>query len=147
MDSFTIEKEIFINASPVLVFDMLTSSEQIVKYFPLKEVISEWEEGKEVLYKGEIDNKSFTDYGVIDIISRPDEYKYTYWSDNHGTERTPENHVSICYKLSKNASGTKLELVQSNLRSKEMFQMMDVTVWDFLLNNMKNYIESNGPVN
>jgi uncharacterized protein YndB with AHSA1/START domain len=143
MDNFTIEKEIFINASPELVFDMLTNSAQVIKYFPLKEVVSEWKVGSEVLYKGEVDNKSFTDYGVIDVISRPDEYKYTYWSDNHGTDRTPENHLSIRYKLSKEGKGTKLELVQSNLRSKEMFQMMDATVWDFLLNNMKNHIESN----
>ncbi len=142
MNTFTIKKEIYIDAPPELVFDALTNSEEIIKYFPLKEVVSEWKVGSEVLYKGEINSQRFTDYGLIEIISRPNKYKYTYWSDNHGTERTPENHLSICYELSKNGDGTKLELEQSHLKSKEMFQMMNSVVWDSLLNNMKNHIES-----
>ncbi len=142
MSTFTIKKEIFINAPPELVFDALTNADEIVKYFPLKEVVSEWEVGSEVFYKGEINNQEFTDYGVIEVLSRPNKYKYTYWSDNHGTERTPENYLSITYELSRNGDGTKLELEQGNLKSKEMFQMMDTVVWDSLLDNMKNHIES-----
>ncbi len=139
---FTIKKEIFIDASPELVFDTLTNSDEIIKCFPLKEVVSEWKVGSEVLYKGEINSKEFTDYGVIEILSRPEKYKYSYWSDNHATERVPENHLSICYELSKNGDGTKLELVQSNLKSDEMFLLMDTVVWEALLNNMQNHIEA-----
>lgn len=113
------------------------------KEFNNNEVISKWEVGSEVLYKGEIDNNKFIDHGLIEILSRPSEYKYSYWSDNHGTERTPDDHLSICYKLSKDASGTKLELEQSNIKSKEMYEMMDATVWDYLLNSMNNHIEKN----
>jgi len=143
MDSFTIKKEITINALPELVFDMLTDSDQIIKYYPLNEVVSKWEVGSEVLYKGEIDNNKFIDHGRIEVLSRPSEYKYSYWSDNHGTERTPENHLSISYKLSKETNGTKLELEQSNIKSKEMYEMMNATVWDYLLNSMKSHIEKN----
>ena len=70
MESYTIKKEIKIFASPSVVFDNLTSSEEIIKYFPLKEVISSWKEGSEILYKGEINNQAFTDYGIIDVLSR-----------------------------------------------------------------------------
>ena len=143
MNSFSIEKEITINASPEIVFDMLTNSEQIIRYYPLNEVISEWKVGSNVLYKGEIDNKKFTDYGVIEIISRPTQYKYTYWSDNHGTENTPENQITISYNLTNIKNATRLELKQTNLRSKEMFEIMDSTVWPYLLDSMKNYIEKN----
>jgi len=141
MNSFIIKKELFIKAHVNLVFDMLTNSEEIIKYFPLKEVTSDWKVGSEVLYKGEVEQNKFTDYGIIKIISRPYQYKYSYWSDSHGTERTPENYLSISYKLSKIESGTILTLEHGNLRSKQMFQMMDETVWDFLLNNLKNHVE------
>jgi len=143
MNTFTVKKTIFVDVAPELVFDALTNSEEITKYFPLKEVVSEWKVGSEVLYKGEINGQNFSDFGVIEILTRPNKYKYTYWSDNHGTERTPENHLSITYVISKNGDGTKLELEQSNLKSKEMFQMMDEVVWDSLLNNLKNHVESN----
>ena len=85
MDTFTIEKEIKINSPIEDVFSSLTDSEEIVKYFPLKSVKSEWEEGKEVLYKGEVNGVPFTDYGVIEKLSSPSIYRYRYWSDNHGT--------------------------------------------------------------
>jgi len=143
MDSFSIEKEIIINSSPEDVFEMLTNSDEIIKYYPLNEVISEWKVGSEVLYKGEVNNNKFTDYGVINVISRPIQYMYTYWSDNHGTENTPENQITISYNLTNIENGTKLELTQTNLRSKELFEMMNLTVWPYLLNSMKTYIENN----
>lgn len=143
MDRFTIEKNIIIKSSPENVFEMLTNSDEIIKYYPLNEVVSEWKVGSEVLYKGEINNNKFTDYGVINIITRPKKYMYTYWSDNHGTENTPENQITISYNLSKVQNGTKLELIQTNIHSKEMFEMMDTTVWPYLLNSLKTYIESN----
>jgi len=142
MKSYTINKEIEISASPSVVFDILTNSEEIIKYFPLKEVISSWKEGSEILYKGEINNQAFTDYGKIDVLSRPKTFKYTYWSDNHGTERKPENHLSIKYELENHNNGTKLKLEHSNLKNKEMYNMMNDSVWEYLLNNMKIHIES-----
>ena len=60
MNTLTIKKEIFINAAPELIFDALTNSEEIIKYFPLKEVVSDWRVGSEVFYKGEINGKKFT---------------------------------------------------------------------------------------
>ena len=142
MESYTIKKEIKILASPSVVFDNLTSSEEIIKYFPLKEVISSWKEGSEILYKGEINNQAFTDYGKIDVLSRPNTFKYTYWSDNHGTERKPENHLSIKYELECHDNATKLKLEHSNLKNKEMYNMMNDSVWEYLLNNLKTHIES-----
>ncbi len=144
MTAFTIRKELRIDAAREVVFDALTSSEEIVKYFPLKEVVSEWKVDGEVLYKGEVDGAAFTDYGVIEILSRPVIYRYRYWSDNHGTERTPENHISIAYELSEDGGGTMLKLEQSNLPSRELFEMMETVVWDSLLGSLKDYLESGG---
>ena len=142
MNNLSIKKEIMIDASPESVFDALTNSKEIVKYFPLKEVISDWSPGGEVLYKGELDGKDFTDYGVIRTLSRPHRYEYSYWSDNHGTERTPENHLSISYDLSPAGEGTKLNLEQNNIQSEEMFKQMDTMVWDYLRGSLKSYIEA-----
>ena len=142
MKTDTIKKGILIQATPEFVFDKLIRSEDIVKYFPLKEVISDWNVGCEVLYKGEIDGQPFTDFGRIECLDRPKRYHYTYWSDNHGTERTPENHVSIRYQLSSKGKGTHLLLEQGNLPSEEMFKLMDAIVWDSLLDSMRAYIES-----
>lgn len=144
MTAVTIRKELHIDAAREVVFDALTCSEEIVKYFPLKEVVSEWKVDGEVLYKGEVDGAAFTDYGVIEVLLRPEIYRYRYWSDNHGTERTPENHISIAYELSADGDGTMLQLEQSNLKSRDLYEIMDTVVWDALLGSLKNYVESSG---
>lgn len=141
MNSFTIKKSVYIDAKPETVFDALTSSGDIVRYFPLKKVTSEWKVGSEIILDGEANGNAFRDYGLIQALSRPNQFKYSYWSDNHGTERTPENHLTIDYRLSAKQQGTNLELAQSNLRSEEMFRVMD-TVWDHLLCSLAKYVEN-----
>ena len=83
----SVKKEIFINNPPEEVFKILTDSNEIIQYFPLKKVISNWKIGSEILLKGEIDGNEFTDYGKIDKLLKNKIFQYSYWSDNHGTSR------------------------------------------------------------
>lgn len=140
MNTFTIKKHVNIQATPEAVFDALTSSADIVRYFPLKQVTSEWKAGGEILLDGEVNGHAFRDHGLIEVLSRPHQFRYSYWSDNHGTERTPENYLTIDYRLSATDRGTRLEMEQSNLRSEDMFQVMK-TVWDHLLTSLASYVE------
>lgn len=140
MKSFTVNKSLYISAKPEAVFDALTCSDDIIKYYPLKKVTSEWKVGGEVLLDGEINGKSFRDHGVIQALSRPTQFSYSYWSTNQGTERTPENDLTISYRLSPKEQGTQLDVEQSNIRSEEIFKMMG-SIWDSLLNSLKNYVE------
>lgn len=142
MDS-TIRKEIRIAAPVERVFSALTSSEEIPRYFPLKSVDSNWAVGGDVLYRGEVNGVPFTDFGVIEALSPPSEYRYRYWSDNHGTERRPENHLTIGYRLRASAEGTLLVVEQSNIRSTELYELMNGQVWEFLLGALKEYVEEN----
>lgn len=139
MNNFTIKKSVYIDAKPEAVYDALTSSDAIVNYLPIKKVTSEWKVGGEVLLDGEIDGKQFRDHGLIEILSRPTQFKYSYWSTNHGTERTPENYSTISYRLLPQQKGTQLDLEHSNLRA-EHKQIMD-TVWDTLLSGLRKYVE------
>jgi hypothetical protein len=93
------------------------------------------------LYKGEIDGATFTDFGVIETLVSPSNYTYQYWSDNHGTERTPENHITISYELSTKDGLTMLTVAQSNIRSSELYAQMNDGVWDYLLDALKQYVE------
>ena len=141
METYTIEKTIFIGVPVNVVFEALTNSSKIIQYYPLTEVICDWQVGSEIICKGTNDGKDFTDYGKIDILIPNQQFQYTYWSDNHGTEKTPENHLTICYTLDEVENGTIVKLKHSNLKSEAMYlQMMDV--WDFLLNSFQNFLEN-----
>lgn len=140
MDSFTLKKNIFIAAKPEVIFDALTSSKEIVKYYPLQKVTSEWQVDADILFEGEIDGHPFRDHGLIEVLSRPVQFKYRYWSDNHGTERIAANYINISYTLSPEREGTWLQLEQGNLPSEAMYQMM-IPIWDALLSSLKKFAE------
>ena len=140
METFTIEKTISIDASISDVFETLTDSEQIIQYYPLEEVVSDWQVGSEILFKGSIEGQKFIDYGKIDSLIPNQKFQYTYWSTNHGTARTPANHLTICYTLSETNQGTALQLEQKNIKSEQMYSQM-LNVWDFLLSNFKSFVE------
>lgn len=134
-------KSFYISATPEAVFDALTCSDDIIKYYPLIKVTSEWKVGGDLILDGEIDGNSFRDHGVIQALSRPTQFSYSYWSTNHGTERTPESHLTIAYRLSPEQQGTRLDVEQSNIRSEDLFGMMG-PIWDSLLTSLKTFVES-----
>jgi uncharacterized protein YndB with AHSA1/START domain len=142
LKTYSITKDIIINVKPEKVFDALTTSDEIVKYYPLKRVVSNWVIGDTVNYSGEVNEQPFTDYGVITELVRPIIYAYSYWSDNHGTEKTPDNHLNINYSLSLVNGVTQLTLTQDNIKSEEMFNLMNNIVWGMLLNSLKEHMES-----
>lgn len=141
MSVLTIEKQIRIAAPASKVFDALSDPEQIVQYYPIKSVTSSQEVSGAILFKGEVDGKPFTDYGMIEILDRPQRFRYHYWSDNHGTADTPENRMSIDYQLSCDGDDTVLTLTHSNLLSTDRQATM-TPAWDFLLGGLKNYLET-----
>ncbi|WKJ90070.1 SRPBCC domain-containing protein [Methylomonas montana] len=141
MSILTIEKQIRIAAPASRVFDALSDPEQIVQYYPIKSVTSSQEVSGPILFKGEVDGTPFTDYGIIEILDRPQHFRYHYWSDNHGTADTPENRMVIDYQLSSDGGDTVLTLTHSNLLSADRQAMM-APVWDFLLGGLKNYLET-----
>jgi uncharacterized protein YndB with AHSA1/START domain len=118
MTAFSIHKQISIDAPSSVVFDALTDSEKIVQYYPLKEVRSTWEIGSEIILKGSNENRDLTAFGTIEILVPHEKFLYSYWSDNHGTAKVPDNYLTICYTLHESDS-TNLELEQKKLKSQK----------------------------
>jgi uncharacterized protein YndB with AHSA1/START domain len=54
MSQFTVRKSIIINAEPSQVWDALTNPEKTKKYFFHSQVISDWQEGSTITFKGRI---------------------------------------------------------------------------------------------
>ncbi|MBI3351691.1 MAG: SRPBCC domain-containing protein [Nitrospirae bacterium] len=91
MTILSIKKEIQINASPTVVFEAITDPNRIICYYPINTVQSEGKIGGSIFFSGKNDGHTFTDYGTIEVFDNPYEFRYSYWSDNHGTVRAQEN--------------------------------------------------------
>lgn len=141
MERVTINKRIEISAPAAMLFDALTQPDQIICYYPVKRVESDMRVGGTVHYYGEHDGVSFTDFGTIDAFDRGRHFQYTYWSDNHGTERLPENHMTISYEIEADGSQSILIVAHRNAMSGEYSAVVD-GIWDVVLNQLKIFVES-----
>lgn len=140
MSRFSIKKQIYVDAAPERVFSNLTSASDMIRYFPLTKVTSDWTVGGEIILEGEVIGRPFRDHGIILALSPPKEFSYSYWSDNHGAERVTENYLTIEYHLAPHKQGTELVMRHTNIKSSNMFEVMD-SVWDYLLDSFAKYTE------
>lgn len=140
---FVVRKEIVLAAAPGQVFAALVEPEQLVRFWPFKEVVSGGEVGSAIVFRGEAGGAAFTDHGVIEVLEPPHRFRYNYWSDNHGTPDTPENRMVVDYRLVPEGAGCRLQLSHENLLSAERVAMMD-GVWDYLLALLRSHVEGAG---
>lgn len=137
---YTVHKEVVLEASTTRVFDALTDPTQIVAYWPLTSVESSREVGGPIVIKGDTEAGPFTDHGVIEAFDRPRHFRYNYWSDNHGTQDTPANRMSIDYAISPVGDHSLLSVTHANLGTAERHALM-TDAWDFLIAQLKEHVE------
>jgi uncharacterized protein YndB with AHSA1/START domain len=136
-----LKKTIEITASLMDVWDALTDRETIKKYFFGTEAISDWEEGSTLVFRGELDGKSYEDKGNI-LEAIPGELlEYDYWSGFSGLEDKPENYSRVTYILEQTVDGTILNLKQKGFAGEEALAHADGG-WTMVLQNLKELLES-----
>ncbi len=141
MDRLDIRKEIVLAAEPARVFAALTTPAEIVRYFPYRSVESEGRAGGAITFRGELQGRPFTDYGQITTWAPAREFAYAYWSDNHGTPRTPEHHLEIRYVLEPHAGGgTRLRVEHRNVPAGPYHAAM-TDAWDGLLAMLARHVD------
>jgi uncharacterized protein YndB with AHSA1/START domain len=133
MDRLTITKAIALPVPPARVFAALTTPQEIVAYFPFRTVESAGYVGGAITFHGELGGQPFVDYGEITAWHPGHEFAYTYWSDNHGTPRTPEHHLTIRYVLlPDDTGGTRLRVEHQGVPAGPYAETMN-RAWDDLL--------------
>ncbi|HZF66842.1 MAG TPA: SRPBCC family protein [Gemmatirosa sp.] len=146
MDRLTISKSIALPAPPARVFAALTTPDEIVAYFPFRRVESAGQVGGTITFHGELDGRPFTDHGEITAWVPEREFAYTYWSDNHGTPRTPEHYLTIRYVLTPDATGgTQLRVEHQRVPAGAYAETME-RVWDGLLGLLAAHLAPGAPV-
>lgn len=118
----------------------LTDPEIVKQYMFGSEVISDWQKGSSLIYKGIWEGKPFEDKGIILEIEPEKLLKATYYSALGGLEDKPENYNTVTYELVPEGSSTKLTVTQDNISKQES---ADYTAknWEMVLGTIKQLLE------
>lgn len=120
----------------------LTEAESVKILFWGSELVTTWEVGTPIAYRGEWEGVEFEDHGTVLAFDPPHLVKYNYWSSFAKDELAdlPENYQTITYTFEPSESGTTVSIEQDNIRSAEVMEHSEQN-WQHLLGAIKSMLE------
>lgn len=146
-ESFIIKKEIDFKASKEKIWDLVTNPQMTKQYMFGCEVLSNWQLGSSVIWKGKTEDGKEVVYvkGNITAIDPGQEVTFTMLDPNSGIEDIPENYVHLTYKVTPIENGSRLLINQVYLKTAadaEKRYKESLTGWDMVIEVMKKLIEN-----
>lgn len=138
--SFTAQIQRTIHASVDKVWDGLTNPELVRQYFFGTNMITSWEPGSSIFFRGEWEGTAYEDKGTVLRFEPGKLLEYDYLSSWSGDEDKPENYQRIVYEVAPSGSDTLLTITQSNIPSEDKKTHSEAN-WDTLVNQLRLLIE------
>jgi uncharacterized protein YndB with AHSA1/START domain len=129
-----------INAPVTKVWDAITKPELIKQYLFDTEVVSDWQVGSSIVYRGEWQGKPFEDKGKILKIEREKSLVSTHWSPLSGVPDSPENYHTVTYDLVPKGDQTEVTIAQDHNADEKEKEHSEEN-WRMVLLGMKNLLE------
>lgn len=132
---------ILVNCPVEKVWEALTDKSMIKQYFFGTEIITDWQEGSPILFKGIWDNVEYEDKGYILKIVPNNLIRYSYWSNQSGLADSIENYQNITYEIYPQDSGTLVVVTQDNIDTEENKINYEMNIWKVVLKGLKELLE------
>jgi len=139
-NSLTAHASIEINATPAAVWEGLTNPEIVKQYFFGTDLVTDWQVGHPVFFRGEWEGKSYEDKGEVLIFEPEKHIQINYWSNLSGTEDIPEDYAVIDYNLSRTDTGTLVSIDQTGSKD-ETSRDHSASSWQGVLAGLKQLLE------
>jgi len=130
-----------IEAPVAKVWDGLVSPAVIKQYMAGATVVTDWQEGSPIVWKGEWKGKPFEDKGRILEIEPERHLKYSHYSPLSGEPDKPESYHTVTIDLSKRQDGVYVALTQDHNGSDEAVAHSEKN-WKMMLEGLKKAVES-----
>jgi uncharacterized protein YndB with AHSA1/START domain len=143
MKSHVAVAEVQIDATPARVWSALTSPTEIEQYMFGSKVVTDWEPGSSIVWKGEYEGKSYEDHGEILEVEPKKRLVMTHYSPLGGKQDAPENYHTLTYELDEVDEGTtRVQLSQDNNETTEAAEHSKGN-WEKMLEGLKAVVERN----
>jgi uncharacterized protein YndB with AHSA1/START domain len=129
-----------IAAPAARVWDALVNPQLIKQYMFGTTVVSDWQQGSPITWKGEWKGKPYEDKGKILKVEPRRLLQYSHYSPLSGLPDTPENHHTVTIELSAEGAQTRVSLSQDNNPSEEAREQSEKN-WKMMLEGLKKLLE------
>ena len=129
-----------INTQIEKVWDALINPDMIKQYMFGADVVSDWKEGSQIIWRGEWEGKSFEDHGMITKMVPRKILEYKHYSESSGLPEKEENYHTVTIELKNEDPGVLVTLTQDNNGSSEEKEKSEKN-WTMMLESMKRLLE------
>jgi uncharacterized protein YndB with AHSA1/START domain len=129
------------SASRDEVWKALVDAEAIERYMFGTHVVTDWQEGSPILWKGTWNGRSYEDKGVILRFEPKRMLRYSHFSPLSGLPDKPESYHTVTVELSPAGAQTRVTLAQDNNPTEEARAHSEKN-WAMMLAALKDYLES-----
>lgn len=140
MSNLTAQASTGIAAPVAAVWEALTDPRLIKQYMFGTEVVSDWQEGSTILWRGEYEGRQYEDKGVILKLQPMRLLQYSHYSPLSGAPDTPENYHTVTIQLAGDAKTTQVRLTQDGNASEEE-RAHSAKNWEMVLDGLKKAAE------
>ncbi len=137
---FIARASISINVAREKVWQALVTPEAIRQYMFGTTVISNWQEGGSIVWKGEWKGRAYEDHGVILKLRQGEILQYTHFSPLSGLPDQPDNYHTVTIELSDDGDQTLVSLTQDNNPTEEA-RAHSQQNWEMMLAALKKFLE------
>ena len=138
-DKITLKKEFTFNAPLEKVWDALTKPEQVKQYFFGTDLVTTWNVGDPIFWRGVWDGVAYEDKGHVLAFEPLKRLKYNYWSSFSGTEDIPENYADIEYTVAEKDGQTTLTITQTGIESEEKREHSEQN-WSGVMGELEQFL-------
>ena len=140
MNDYIASASITIDAPVAKVWDALTNPAVIKQYMFGTNVVSDWKEGRPIVWKGEWQGKTYEDKGVILKLERERTIQYSHFSPLAGLPDVPENYHTVTVVLFSEGARTLVSLSQDH-NATEQEREHSAQNWGMMLEALKSLLE------
>jgi uncharacterized protein YndB with AHSA1/START domain len=130
-----------IHAPVARVWEAITDPAQVKQYFFGTDLVTSWEPGSPIYFRGEWEGTPYEDKGTVLRFEPEQLLQYNYYSSWSDLPDLPENYMVITYEVEAHAEGTLYRITQDNADTEEK-AAHSAESWKGLLVALKNLLEA-----
>lgn len=139
--ALTLEFSISISAPAAKVWEALITPELVKQYFFGAQLVTDWQVGSPIYFRGEWEGKPYEDKGtVLEFDPSRHRLRYNYWSSWSGQANAPENYANITYAVREAGGVTIVTITQDNIENEEK-RAHSGQNWQMVMGGMKEMLE------
>jgi len=129
-----------IQASPSRVWNALVDPQAIRQYMFGTKVVTDWQEGHPIRWKGKWQGKDYEDKGTILQFEPEIRLQYSHFSPLSGATDVPESYHIVTIDLLPEGEETRVTLAQDNNSTEEEREHSKEN-WNMMLADLKKFVE------